>query len=85
MINIKATYDDETNKITLELSHNKETEVIEASVRPSGKFRFSYHHPELDKPDSYQGMFISDTKFVIYPMFGVGVISQETISLESDN
>lgn len=85
MINVKATYDDDNDTITLELSHNKDTEVIEASVRSSGTFRFSYHHPELDEPDSYQGMFISDTKFVIYPMFGIGIISKEPISLESDN
>jgi len=68
VISVKATYDEDNKKIILELTHNDKTEVIEASVRSSGMFRFSYHHPELDKPDQYHGLFLSGNKFIIYPI-----------------
>ena len=80
MINVTAKYKNETIYLTLE--HDGKKEEISAKVLGSGSFRFSYHHPELKEIDSYQGIFISDTKFIIYPILGIGVISKDPIEIE---
>ena len=82
MIKVKAFYNNKENKIKLELTHEKDTQIVEASVRASGMFRFSYHHPELEEPDQYHGVFLSKTKFIIYPILGAGVISDQPIEIE---
>lgn len=82
MIEVKAFYNEESKKIKLELTNDKNTQVIEASVRASGIFKFSYHHPELKKADVYHGVFLSKAKFMIYPILGKGVISDQPIEIE---
>ena len=81
-MNIKATLDENSNKIILEITHNDKTDVIESTIKASGIFKFSYHHYELKKPDTYYGVFLSNNKFIIYPILGVGVISDKPITIE---
>lgn len=79
---VKAYYNEKENKITLEITHDKKTETIDCSVKGSGLFKFKYKHPELKEPDTYQGAFLTKTKFMIYPILGKGVISDQPIEIE---
>lgn len=83
MIDIKAVYDESEKTITLSLTYENNTEDIVSTVRSSGTFRFSYHHHELEEADSYTGMLISNNKVMIYPAYGIGVISDKPIEVES--
>lgn len=85
MIDVKAWYNEETDEIKLHLTHNGETEEIISKIRPNGSFRFSYHHPELDEPEQYTGLFKTKSRFYIFPSFGKGVISNKSILIESEN
>jgi hypothetical protein len=80
---IKAKYDEDSKTIFLTIEESDKTVHIEATVRATGMFKFSYHHPELDNAESYQGL-LDNSKVHIYPFLGKGVISNQPITLETE-
>jgi|AntRauTorckE6833_2_1112554.scaffolds.fasta_scaffold00137_13 hypothetical protein len=56
-------------------------EEITATVRHNSSLRFSYKYPGIKKKMSYQGHVEGD-KLYLYPIIGVGVLSEKPLSIK---